>query len=153
MHSQALRCKSTQSCQRQCLGLNAGLWWIAEVAVLWDPRLMDHETTLAEAVRLAHACIEGELSALQTGREMVTYINSWHPVWDAMGGAHGPLAAFFVAQDCADRLHFLGENVERWHPDVREERQNELAEAEATATPEVLKACHALIDYSNWRVT
>jgi hypothetical protein len=109
---------------------------------------MDHETALAEAVRVARACIEGRLTALQTGREIVTYINPWHPAWDALGGAHGPLAAFFVAQDRADRLHFLGDDVEQWHPDVREERRNELAEAEATATPGVLKACHALIDYS-----
>jgi hypothetical protein len=109
---------------------------------------MDHEVTLAVAVRLAHACIEGRLTALHTAREMVTYINPWHPAWEALGGAHGPLAAFFVAQDQADRLHHLGDDVERWHPDVRDQRRKELAEAEAMATPNVLKACRALIDYA-----
>lgn len=112
---------------------------------------MDHETALAEAVRLAHACIEGRLTALQTGRDMVACINPWHPAWDALGGANGPLSAFFVAQDCADRLHFLGDDVEKWHPDVREQRRMELAEAEAAATPEVLRACKALLDYSATR--
>ena len=109
---------------------------------------MDQETALAGAIRLAHACIEGRLTALQTGREMVALINPWHLAWDALGGAHGPLAAFFVAQDRAERLHFLGSDVERWHPDVREERRKELAEAEASATPDVVRACHALLDYS-----
>ncbi|HEY2049090.1 MAG TPA: hypothetical protein VGH03_07090 [Caulobacteraceae bacterium] len=109
---------------------------------------MDHETALAEAVRLAQDCIEGRLTPLQTGREIVKYVDPWHPAWDALGGAHGPLAAFFVAQDRADRLQFLGDDVERWHPDVREERRKELAEAEATVRPNVLQACHTLIDYS-----
>ncbi len=103
---------------------------------------MDHETALAEAVRLAQACVQGRVTALQTGREMVAY---WHPAWDALGGANGPLAAFFVAQDKADQLHVLGDDVERWHPDVRKERRMELAEAETAATPEVPKACQALI--------
>lgn len=109
---------------------------------------MDHKAALAVAVGLAHACVEGRLTALQTAREMVRYINPWHPAWEALDGAHGPLAALFVAQDHADRLHFLGDDVERWHPDVRGQRRKELADAEATATPRVLKACQALIDYT-----
>lgn len=112
---------------------------------------MNPEAALAEAVILAHACIEGRVTALQTGLEIVRYIDPWHPAWKALGGAHGPLAAFFVAQDQAHRLHFLGDDVERWHPDVREERRKELAEAETAAAPEILKACRALIDYSATR--
>lgn len=112
---------------------------------------MDQEKALAEAVRLAHACVEGRMTPLQTGREIVKYINPWHPAWNVLGGSEGPLAAFFVAQESADHVHFLGGDVERWHPDVREARRKALATAEAAAAPQVLRACRALIDYADSR--
>jgi hypothetical protein len=108
---------------------------------------MDEGTALAEAVRLARACVKGRLSVLQTARDVVAYIDPWHPVWEALGGADGPLAALHMGQDVGDQCHFLEADVERWHPDVREVRREQLAKAEATAAPDILKACHALVEY------
>jgi hypothetical protein len=77
---------------------------------------VDDETALLEAAKIAVACVEGRLTPLQTGRAIVDDINPWQAAWDALGGADGKLSSFYAAMDKADELHFLGADVERWHP-------------------------------------
>jgi hypothetical protein len=109
---------------------------------------MDNDEALHHAVAIAQAFIEGTLTPLQTGREIVRYVDPWRPLWGALGGADGPLSAFYVAEEYADRMHFLGADVERWHPNVSEQKRIELAEAEAKMAPSVLEACRTLIAYA-----
>lgn len=114
-------------------------------AILVD---MDHVASLQLAVELAQDCIEGRITPLQTGRRITGYTNPWHPAWDALNGAHGPLSAFYTAGDEADRVKFLGDEVEKWHPDVGERKRAELAEAEEKMASSVLAACRALVEYA-----
>jgi hypothetical protein len=80
---------------------------------------------------------------------MLAFELAWHPCWEALGGAHGPLSNFYVAEDLAEKVHFLGDDVERWHPDVRDEKRKELIEAEASMRAPVGEACRALIAYAS----
>jgi hypothetical protein len=114
-------------------------------------RQADDETALREAVKTAKAFIAGRITPLETGRSIAALINPWHPCWDALDGANGPLSNVFVAQDDAHRVHWLGEDVELWHPNVREERRKELADAEARNREPVEEACRALIAHAAQR--
>ena len=109
---------------------------------------MDDEAAFGAALELAEACVEGTLTALQTGRDIVAYINPWAPAWHALGGAEGPLSSFYLAMDEALRLHFLGDDIEQWPPDIRPGKRLEVAQAEAKLGPRVLEACRALIGYA-----
>jgi|SRR5580692_9922631 hypothetical protein len=114
---------------------------------------MDDKLDLKKAVEIAEGCLEGRLTPLQTARSILGYVGVGHAAWDAMDGGYGPLSSFYVAADEADRCYFLGEDVERWHPDVRERKRAELAEAESKMAPIVQAACRALIEYANQQAT
>jgi hypothetical protein len=103
---------------------------------------------IAEAVEIAQSCLDGETTALAASRSLSRLVGPPNPIWDEMGGAHGPLSAFYIAADEADRVYFLDQDIERWHPHVRERKRTELVEAEANATPHVREACRALIAHA-----
>ena len=105
----------------------------------------------AEAVKIAQSCLDGVTTPLVAGRSLCLLVGPPNPIWDEMGGAHGPLSSFYVAADEADRVYFLGSDVERWHPDVRERKRVELEEAEMSAAPRIRAACQALIDHVSRR--
>lgn len=117
-----------------------------------SPPGMDSLLLNASAVVIAQSCLDGKTSALQAAQSICHLVGPPHPIWDEMGGPHGPLSAFYVAADAADRVYFLGKDVELWHPDVREQKQIELAEAETRATFVVQEACRALIKHAGQTV-
>lgn len=102
---------------------------------------------LAEAVRVARSRLGGQVTPLKAGQIVSLLIGPPHPIWDA-GGAHGVLSAFYAAADLADRVYFLSEQVEAWHPSVKEQRRADLNSAEAQAAPAVRAACRALVDHA-----
>ena len=101
----------------------------------------------AKAVKIAQSCLDGVTTPLAASRSLRLLLGPPNPIWDEMGGAHGPLSWFYVAADEADRVYFLSSDVERWHPEVRERKRVELENAEARAAPRVRAACQALIDH------
>jgi hypothetical protein len=109
---------------------------------------MDEQAAFQEAVKLAQAFLNKEHSALETGRSMSGLGLVHLPCWDALGGAHGPLSYFYGADDDADKQHFLGNDVERWHPSVIESKRAALAEAEQYWEPLVQTACDALTKHA-----
>lgn len=109
---------------------------------------IDNRTALKKSVELAQAYIDGPLTPIEAGSAIIEYVNPWRPCWDALGGAHGALSALSLAQEHAHLLHFLGGDVERWHPNVRMAKHLELAETEAALTPRVDETCRALIAYA-----
>jgi hypothetical protein len=98
-------------------------------------------------IEIAESCLDGKTSPLAAGRSLSVMVGPPNPIWDEMGGAHGPLSALYAAADQSDRVYFLGQDVERWHPDVQERKRVELEDAEALAAPSVRAACLALIDH------
>ena len=109
---------------------------------------MRTDARLDVAVAAANDFLAGCLTPLQTAVTMTRIGLVELPGWEALQGANGPLPAFYAAEDEADRLHFLGTDVERWHPDVREMKRAELAAAEAHWRAPVENACRALISYA-----
>jgi hypothetical protein len=101
---------------------------------------MDKALSLAQADEAARKCLAGLITPMQASRLLTTGFlepDPRNPMWSRFNGANGPLSGFYRAADEADRVYFLGEDVERWHPDVREQKRRELAEAEARMTPPV----------------
>jgi hypothetical protein len=112
---------------------------------------MDKALSLAQADEAARKCLAGLITPMQASRLLTTGFlepDPRNPMWSRFNGANGPLSGFYRAADEADRVYFLGEDVERWHPDVREQKRRELAEAEARMTPPVYAACKALLEYA-----
>lgn len=101
----------------------------------------------AQAVKIAQSCLNGETTPLAAGRCLSRLVGPPNPIWDEMGGAYEPLSSLYAAADAADRVYFLGQDIEHWHSDVRERKRAELEEAEATAAPGVRAACEALINH------
>ena len=106
------------------------------------------EIALRGAVAVAKAYIAGKGTPLQTGLSLLSYVDAWHPCWTALNGANGPLTALYEAKEEATRVHWLGDEVERWHLDVREQRRAELADAETRMAEPILQACKALVEYA-----
>jgi hypothetical protein len=104
---------------------------------------------MEQAVAVAQAFLSGDVSPLEAGSRMTRVGIAQLPCWSETGGAEGPFSAFYGASDAADECHFLGEDVERWHPDVRERKRTELAEAERQWRGPVDAACRALIACAN----
>ena len=112
---------------------------------------MDEEWTFAEVIRLARAFLDQPRSALQTAVS-ITSLGLVHlPCWDALGGAHGPLSALYGADDDAEKQHFLGNDVEKWHPSLIEEKRVALADAERFWASGVWAGCDALVAYAATR--
>lgn len=103
------------------------------------------------AANIASAVLEGRLRPLQAALRLVPHVDPAQPIWEANKGAHGPLAMIYAACDEADRIGFIGENIEAWHPDVRDQKQSELAEAEERLAEPIRIACRAIIAYASSR--
>jgi hypothetical protein len=109
---------------------------------------MDEEWTFSEAVKLARAFLNKQRSALQTAVSITRLGLAHLSCWDALGGANGPLSALYGADDDADKQYFLGDDVEKWHPSVIEEKRAALADAELFWAADVRAACEALVAYA-----
>lgn len=75
-------------------------------------------------------------------------VNPWRTWWQDLGGADGPLSQLYAADDEAMNLHWLGGEVERWHPNVRDVKRQELQDAEERWREPVEAACAALLSYA-----
>lgn len=113
-----------------------------------DAKNIEHAASLQKAAKIAQDCLDRRITPLQAARDLLRNVGIDHPAWHALGGGYGPLSALYVAADEADRLHWLGDDVERWHPSVREQKRAEVAAAEAAAMPDMHAACRALIEYA-----
>lgn len=98
-----------------------------------------------DAIKIAQDCLAGQLSPLQAASKVTGLDLTSLPCWEETGAAHGPLWAFYGAADAADRCHFLGKDVERWAPAIREQKRSELLSAEDHWRDLVDQACRALI--------
>jgi hypothetical protein len=101
-----------------------------------------------EAVAIATEFLGERLSPLQAAVRMQTVDLVSLPCWEGTGGAHGPLSAFYGASDKADECHFLGDDVERWHAHVREQKRAELSAAETEWRGQIDLACRTLIEFA-----
>jgi hypothetical protein len=97
---------------------------------------------LMEATEISTAYLEGRVRPLQVAIRLCQYIDPWQPIWEATKGAAGPLSNLYLAADEADRIGFIGDNEELWHPDVLPRKRAELAEVEARLEQPVRAACH-----------
>jgi hypothetical protein len=109
---------------------------------------MDDRSALQLALDAARAFQRNERSPLETARIMTGIVDPWRAWWHDLGGAHGPLAQLYAAEDAAMELHWLGGEIERWHPDVREAKRRELQDAEDSWREPVAAACAALLRYA-----
>ncbi|MEW6436509.1 MAG: hypothetical protein AB1508_04985 [Pseudomonadota bacterium] len=100
-----------------------------------------------KAAEIAAAYLEGRLPLLQAAVQLRSFIDPWQPIWIHTKGSAGPLVAIYVASDEADRIGFLGNNEEAWHPDVLDRKRAELAETEERLAQSFAAACHAIVDY------
>jgi hypothetical protein len=100
------------------------------------------------AAEIASAYLEGRLPLLQAAVELRSLIDPWQPIWIATKGSNGPLAAIYVASDEADRIGFLGDKEELWHPDVLPQKRAELADAEVRLAEVFRAACQTIVDYA-----
>jgi hypothetical protein len=96
-------------------------------------------------IELARAFLKGNISPLQVSRDITRLGLADLPCWDATGGAHGPLSALYGAADDQDDLHFLGNDIELWHIDVRERKRAAVLSAEGEWRASVTDACEALV--------
>jgi hypothetical protein len=64
------------------------------------------------------------------------------------GGAAGPLSTFYAADNDAMKLPWLGHEVERWAPLLRDDKRKEVQVVEAKWREPVNAACDALISYA-----
>jgi hypothetical protein len=64
------------------------------------------------------------------------------------GGADGPLSTFYAADNDAMKLPWLGHEVERWAPLLRDDKRKEVQVVEAKWREPVNAACDALISYA-----
>ncbi|MBD8903032.1 hypothetical protein MBTS_12380 [Methylobacterium bullatum] len=99
------------------------------------------------ATEIATAYLEGRIRPLSAAIAILRYVDAWQPVWLATNGATGPLSAIYAASDEADRIGFLGDYEERWHPDVRSQKRAQLAEAEDRLAKPMMAACQAILSY------
>jgi hypothetical protein len=106
---------------------------------------------IGEAAKIASAMLEGRLRPLQAALRIVRYVDPARSVWEDTKGAHGPLTAIYMACDEADRMGFIGENLDMWHPEVRDRKQSELAEVEARLDEPIRIACQAILTYAATR--
>ena len=86
---------------------------------------------------------------MQAAVQLLRHVDPWHPLWTATKGASGPLSALYAAADAADRLGFVGGDIEQWHPDVRERKLAELTEAEARLSCSIHGACRTILGHTN----
>lgn len=105
---------------------------------------------IGEAANIASAMLEGRLRPLQAALRLAPYVDPALPIWAATSGAHGPLSMIYAACDEADRIGFIGDNLDAWHPDVRDQKQRELAEAEERLAEPIRVACRAIIAYATY---
>ena len=117
---------------------------IAGVRAAWQVQSMDHTS---KAVAIATEYLRDGLSPLEAASRMRSTGVSSLPCWEGTGGPDGPLSSIYGAADEADERHFLGKDIERWHPEVREQRRTELAIAEERWRGPVDHACRALIEW------
>jgi hypothetical protein len=103
------------------------------------------------AVTIALEYLADRLSPLEAASRMGSLDIAWLPCWERTGGAQGPLLAFYEAADAAEKCHFLGEDVERWAPQVREQKRSELLSAEDQWREPIAHACRALLASSKSR--
>jgi hypothetical protein len=99
-------------------------------------------------VDIATACLAGKLRPLPAAVRLSGLVNPWHSAWIATGGAKGPLAALYEAADEADRVGYIGDDAEWWHPTVRCEKAAELQAADAQMAARVHGACRAILEHA-----
>ena len=101
-----------------------------------------------DAVEIAGAFLTGRLSPLQAASKLSRMDLPSQPCCAGTGGANGPLSAIYAAAEAADKCHFLGDDVERWHPHVREQKRFELTAVDAHWRGPIDHACRSLIEYA-----
>ena len=102
---------------------------------------------------LAASYLAGEIQPLQAALKILGAYSpiTEHPVWEATGGAHGPLSGLYAAADEVDRIGYIGADPEWWHPNVRTAKAADLAETQQRMQPRIQAACEAIIKHDRAR--
>lgn len=96
---------------------------------------------------IAAACLADEIKPLEAADQLLRAYEflPGQPIWEATGGAKGPLSALYQATDEIDRIGYIGDDPEWWHVSVRERKRADLIEAQSRMEKPVKAACRAII--------
>jgi hypothetical protein len=94
---------------------------------------------------IASAYVQGRLRLLKAALLLQGCSDLWLVSWNATGGPAGPLAAIYIAADVADRIGYFEGDAVRWHPEVRDKKLAEFAEAEARLARQFEAACQVIL--------